>query len=178
MLLASAWDFAIGAGANGAVEAGQRAGEEYNKKAKEGGKMEGPPHVYVVTSFVDGLQQCEDLPAELRKQIQQLNALLDVMTIDEISEVIPYFRLKKGYTETGQPQVWKLNFVFNPLAASPFRTPVFVQKAGELLAKDGVEVDFQDYDLAQVRAFFRKSLNAIGFESQPGAPPPSALERV
>ena len=53
-----------------------------------------------------------------------------------------------------------------------------MQKACEQMVKDGVEADFQDYDLAQVRAFFMQSLNAIGFESKPGAPPPSALERA
>ncbi|CAK0854406.1 unnamed protein product, partial [Prorocentrum cordatum] len=119
-LSGSLWDFYLVEGEHTPSEAGANEGQEYANKVQNGAKNLGSPHVYIGATFFEELASLTTTPSPYKETLEQFAMLINVIHVDFFGDILPYFKVKKAYSEAGMGTRWKIHILFNALAMSPW----------------------------------------------------------
>ena len=176
-LSGSLWDFYLVEGEHTPSEAGANEGQEYANKVQNGAKNLGSPHVYIGATFFEELASLTTTPSPYKETLEQFAMLINVIHVDFFGDILPYFKVKKAYSEAGTSTRWKIHILFNALAMSPWteENETKINQKRETQGQQPIKLEqAQTYHLRQAT---HVAITNSGGNAIVGAPPPSALER-
>ncbi|CAK0844119.1 unnamed protein product [Prorocentrum cordatum] len=178
-LSGSLWDFFLIPGGLPAAAAAVAAGTTYAGKTKEkGAKALGPPHLHIGVDFFLGVGVNDKAEGGQEVILSDFRLLIDVLGMQGFGDIVRCFKVKKPYSEAGQPERWELYLMFNNLASSPWNDKWGEQTNAIREGNQEVPVKIsRAHQIGDLRKAVVETLRAAGAEQIFGAPPPSGLER-
>ncbi|CAK0875730.1 unnamed protein product, partial [Prorocentrum cordatum] len=174
-LSGSLWDFYLVEGEHTPSEAGANEGQEYANKVQNGAKNLGSPHVYIGATFFEELASLTTTPSPYKETLEQFAMLINVIHVDFFGDILPYFKVKKAYSEAGMGTRWKIHILFNALAMSPWTEENETKINQKREAQGQMPIKLEHAQTYHLRQATHVAITNSGGNAIVGAPPPSAL---